>query len=274
MSRTAFKIPHLLLSKMLAQGAFAALKSERSVENAVNLVKLVRISVGSGWVETASIAPDIASNDRLALTETEGEGDVCVSALDIIKDIDSLQKPHTVTVEWDGHGTRQTPAGKVTLSAVTDKGRKTLTWTYDAYDPTNVPALVGQPSQGPLLSLNLETLKDCVGSIGWAVKPACTEGVFDNVLLRTTENGIQFVATDGTQIGIVTPVLEAHKIGTKKQDFLLLNANLLKKALSHWNETVEISIVEDGDHVWLTGEGFGLRFPSPSNEVRNRAWHS
>ena len=270
---TSFKLPHKLLAEMLAKGVFATTKSDRSIDKAVNLTKLVRLSVGEGWVEVASVAPDVASSVREVLPPEciQGTGDVCVSAADIVKDIDTLQKPHTVTVEWEGHGVRQNPAGKVTVTAVTEKGRKTLTWAYDAYDPDNVPCSISDfLQQEPSVTFHLGELKQCINSIAWAVK-ICTENVFDNIMLRVTETTAQLVATDAERLGAVTANDGAHKIGKHKADFILLNANLLKKALPLWGDGEgEVAVIEDDGHVGLVSNGFAVRFPVPANEILSK----
>jgi hypothetical protein len=268
MPKTTFVIEHKLFAAMLDEGGFAT-RTPRSTESTVNGIKLLRLSVGGTRVSVASISPDAASFAFQALTGIEGESNgACVNADEITKDVASLEKAHTLRVELDEHGKVGVPSGKVIITVYNEKQRPVQTWCYDAYDPGNVPALV-MPKDF-IASFNALEFKRCEEAICFAAGLASLNGVEDHILLRLANGAPQMVATDTKLMGIVTPADGTHKIGSIKQDFVLLHAGLLDKWVKMLGAKDELKILEDPnqEHVWLMANGFGVRLVMPSKDSR------
>ena len=267
MSETAFSIDHQAFLELLLRGALAS-RSPRSIESAIaEGIKLVRLVVQDGAIGVSSVAPDVLSLAYTKAQTTIGTAHaVCVNAEDLVRDIESIIKPHTVRVSWDIHGQGPTPSGKVSVVCTNAKGKAALQWEHDAYDPTHVMS-ARLPTKG-LVVFAAEEIKRAIDAIGFAANAASSDGLLDSVLLRVVEGKAQLAATDRNQLAVIEPATVS--VGQPEQEFVLLNAVLLSKIAGLFAPSAEVTVAEDADteHIWIKGEGLAVRLTMPAAVVR------
>jgi hypothetical protein len=231
-------------------------------------------------VSSASHDLAVSVRAKVAAESIAGGGAVCVNAADIIKDVNGLIRPHAITVSWEGHGKRGNPAGKVLVTAVNDRKRRAATGEYDAYDPENVVAAELGSENAPWAQIAVGELRRCVDAVAFAADANDSRTmIFDHIMVRLVEDGLQLAATDKSSLATVTSAPEHCEVlrpvsPNLADDLALLRHDVLPKAIGLFEGVSKVQIVSDQTgFLWLRGgseEGIlvNVRTVMPAKEKR------